>query len=114
MAGSDRGDPRTPGDRRMYLYLDYSKKGALYWYVKVARKGRRINLSEGYGTSAFDVAYEAAVAALGGVLRMRRVQADVMPDQAGASLPLCGPQPARTAALLRAAPQGSAEDQDPR
>jgi integrase len=81
MAGSDRGDPRTHGDRRMYLYLDYSKKGALYWYVKVARKGRRINLSEGYGTSAFDVAYEAAVAALGGVLRMRRVQADVMPDQ---------------------------------
>lgn len=71
----------APGDRRMYLYLEYSKKGALYWYVKVARKGRRINLGEEYGTSAFDAAYEAAVAALEGVLRMRRVQADVMPDQ---------------------------------
>jgi integrase len=65
----------------MYLYFEYSAQGALYWHVKVARKGRRINISEEYGTPAFDVAYEAAVAALGGVLRMRRIKADVMPDQ---------------------------------
>jgi hypothetical protein len=47
----------------------------------VSRKGRRIGISEEYGTPAFDAAYEAAVAALGGVLRMRRVKASVKPDQ---------------------------------
>ncbi|WP_315762360.1 hypothetical protein [Bradyrhizobium sp. SZCCHNS2005] len=81
MLDTERRDPRAPGDRRMYLYFEYSKRGALYWYVKVARKGRRINLGEEYGSPGFDAAYEAAVAVLGGVLRMRRVQADVMPDQ---------------------------------
>ena len=65
----------------MYLYFEYSAQGALYWHVKVARKARRINVSEEYGTPAFDAGYEAAVAALGGVLRMRRIKADVMPDR---------------------------------
>jgi integrase len=73
--------PRAPEDRRMYLYFEYSEQGALYWYVKVARKGRRINISEEYNTPAFDAAYEAAVAVLGGVLRMRRIEADVLPEQ---------------------------------
>jgi hypothetical protein len=53
------------------------------WYVKVSRKGRRIGISEEYGTPAFDAAYEAAVAALGGVMRMRRVKGTVKPDQPG-------------------------------
>jgi hypothetical protein len=65
MFGTERRDPRVPGDQRMYLYFDYSALGALRWYVKVSRKGRRIGISEEYGTQAFDVAYEAAVAALG-------------------------------------------------
>jgi integrase len=77
----EKHDPRAPEDRRMYIYHEYSKQGALYWYVKVARKGRRINISEEYGTPAFNAAYEAAVAALGGVLRMRRIKADVLPEQ---------------------------------
>jgi integrase len=81
MLETNRRSPRAPGDRRMYLYFEYSAQGALYWHVKVARKGRRINISEEYGTPAFDAAYEAAVAALGGVLRMRRIEADVMPGQ---------------------------------
>jgi hypothetical protein len=76
MAGSDRRDPRTPGDQRMYLYFDYSALGALRWYVKVSRKGRRIGISEEYGTGAFDLAYEAAVAALGGLMRKRRIEPD--------------------------------------
>jgi hypothetical protein len=49
----------------MYLYFDYSPLGALRWYVKVSRKGRRIGIREEYGTEAFDAAYDAAVAALG-------------------------------------------------
>ena len=36
---------RSPGDTRMYLYFDYSPLGALRWYVKVSRKGRRIGPS---------------------------------------------------------------------
>lgn len=51
----------------MYLYFNYSESGSLRWYVKASRKGRRIGISEEYGTAAFDAAYEAAVAALGGV-----------------------------------------------
>jgi integrase len=81
MLEEERRNPRAPGDRRMYLYFEYSAQGALYWHVKISRKGRRINISEEYGAPAFDAAYEAAVAALGGVLRMRRVKAEVMPDQ---------------------------------
>jgi hypothetical protein len=65
----------------MYLYFNYSESGSLRWYVKVSRKGRRIGIREEYGTSAFDAAYEAAVAALGGVMRMRRFKATVKPDQ---------------------------------
>ena len=30
----------------MYLYFDYSPLGALRWYVKVSRKGRRIGIRE--------------------------------------------------------------------
>lgn len=65
----------------MYLYFNYSESGSLRWYAKVSRKGRRIGISEEYGTAAFDTAYEAAVAALGGVTRMRRVKATIRPDQ---------------------------------
>jgi hypothetical protein len=65
----------------MYLYFNYSESGSLRWYVKVSRKGRRIGISEEYGTPAFDAAYEAGVAALGGVMRVRRVKATVKPDQ---------------------------------
>lgn len=81
MLGTERRDPRAPGDRRMYLYFNYSESGSLRWYVKVSRKGRRIGISEEYGTPAFDAAYEAGVAALGGVMRMRRVKATVKLDQ---------------------------------
>lgn len=81
MLETERRDPRAPGDRRMYLYFNYSESGSLRWYVKVARKGRRIGIDEEYGTSAFDAAYEAGVAALGGVVRMRRVKTAVKPDQ---------------------------------
>lgn len=62
MLGTERRAPRAPGDRRMYLYFNYSESGSLRWYVKVSRKGRRIGISEEYGTSAFDAAYEAGVA----------------------------------------------------
>jgi integrase len=76
-------DPRAPGDTRMYLYLDYSPLGALRWYVKVSRKGRRIGIREEYGTKAFDAAYDAAVTALGGVMRKRRSAPDplVQPER---------------------------------
>jgi hypothetical protein len=81
MLKAERRDPRAPGDRRMYLYFDYSKSGSLRWYVKVSRKGRRIGLAEKYGTPRFDAAYEAGVAALGGVVRTRRLKCSVKPDQ---------------------------------
>jgi len=81
MLDAERADPRAPGDRRMYLYFNYSESGALRWYVKVSRKGRRIGISEQYGTPAFDAAYEAAVTTLGGVLRVRRVKTEVKPGQ---------------------------------
>jgi hypothetical protein len=76
-------DPRASGDRRMYLYFDYSPLGALRWYVKLSRKGRRIGISEEYGTEAFDTAYDAAIAALGGVMRKRRSAPDplVQPER---------------------------------
>jgi integrase len=82
MLENERG-PRAPGDRRMYLYFDYSPLGALRWYVKVSRKGRRIGISGEYGTEAFDAAYDAAVAALGGMMRKRRNAPDplVQPDR---------------------------------
>src|SRR5258705_180889 len=81
MLEPERRDPRAPGDRRMYLYFNYSESGSLRWYVKVSHKGRRIGIREEYGTPAFDAAYEAGVAALGGVMRVRRVKATVKPDQ---------------------------------
>jgi len=67
----------------MYLYFDYSPLGALRWYVKLSRKGRRIGISEEYGTEAFDTAYDAAIAALGGVMRKRRSAPDplVQPER---------------------------------
>jgi integrase len=76
-------DPRAPGDTRMYLYFDYSPLGALRWYVKVSRKGRRIGLAGEYGTVCFDAAYDAAVAALGGMMRKRRSVPDplVQPER---------------------------------
>ena len=43
MLESEQRDPRAPGDRRMYLYFNYSESGSLRWYVKVSRKGRRID-----------------------------------------------------------------------
>ena len=70
MLEPDKHDPRSPEDRRMYLYFNYSECGSLRWYVKVSRKGRRIGISEEYGTPAFDAAYEAGVTALVGVTRM--------------------------------------------
>jgi len=81
MLEPEKRDPRTPGDRRMYLYFNYSESGSLRWYVKVSRKGRRIGISEEYGTPAFDAACEAGVATLGGVARMRRVKTTIRPDQ---------------------------------
>src|SRR5260370_16734252 len=80
MLETEHRDPRAPGDRRMYLYFNYSESGSLRWYVKGSRKGRRIGISEDYGTPAFDAAYEAGVAALGGVMRMRRVKTTLKPD----------------------------------
>ena len=65
----------------MYLYFNYSESGSLRWYVKVSRKGRRIGIKEDYGTPAFDAAYEAGVAALGGAMRVRRLKTTVRPDQ---------------------------------
>jgi Phage integrase family len=81
MLDDERADPREAGDRRMYLYFNYSESGSLRWYVKISRKGRRIGIREEYGTPAFDAAYEAGVAALGGAMRMRRVKTTVKPDQ---------------------------------
>src|SRR5690242_10705777 len=76
-----RPDPREAGDRRMYLYFNYSECGSMRWYVKISRKGRRIGICEKYGSPAFDAAYEAGVVALGGVKRMRRVRGAMNPDQ---------------------------------
>lgn len=83
MLETNHRDPRAPGDARMYLYFDFSPLGALRWYVKVSRKGRRIGIREEYGTEAFDAAYDAAVAALGGVMRRRRTEPDplVQPER---------------------------------
>ena len=47
MLEPEKRDPRAPGDTRMYLYFDYSPLGALRWYVKVSRKGRRIRHQRG-------------------------------------------------------------------
>ena len=78
--GEKRG-PREAGDRRMYLYFNYSESGSLRWYVKVSGRGRRIGIREEYGSPGFDAAYEAGVVALGGAMRMRRVKSTVKPDQ---------------------------------
>src|SRR5260370_18668346 len=80
MLETGQRDPRAPGDRRMYLYFNYSESGSLRWYVKVSRKGRRIGISQDYGTPAFDAAYEAAAPPLGGLIRRRSVQPTVKPD----------------------------------
>ncbi|QHP69808.1 hypothetical protein EI171_22430 [Bradyrhizobium sp. LCT2] len=68
---------RAPDDVRMYLSYDRSHKR---WYVRVARKGRKIGIREEYGTVEFDRAYVTAVVELGGTVRMRRVSPDVKPD----------------------------------
>jgi integrase len=81
MPEAEQGAPRAHGDRRMYIYFNYSDAGSLRWYVKVSRKGRRIGISEPYGTPGFDAAYRAGVAALGGVVRMRRVKDGLKPSQ---------------------------------
>jgi integrase len=83
MLGDERRDPREAGDQRMYLYFDYTALGALRWYVKVSRRGRRIGISEEYGTKVFDAAYDAAIAALGGIMRKRRNALDplVQPER---------------------------------
>ena len=44
MLDTEKRDTRAPGDRRMYLYFNYSESGSLRWYVKVSRKGRRIGI----------------------------------------------------------------------
>jgi hypothetical protein len=111
MLEPERRDPRAPGDRRMYLYFNYSESGSPRWYVKVSRKGRRIGISEEYETPAFDAAYEAGVAALGGVMRVLRVKATVKPDQPERHY-LYVDQPARAGALLYVATQQAAEDPD--
>jgi integrase len=51
--------------------------------VKVSRKGRRIGIRGEYGTKTFDGAYDAAIAALGGVMRKRRSAPDplVQPER---------------------------------
>jgi hypothetical protein len=79
MLDPERRNPR--GDARRYLYFDYSAQGALRWYVKVSAKGRRIGIALEYGSAEFDAAYAAAIAALGGVTRMRRIGPVVKPDQ---------------------------------
>src|ERR1700722_17625803 len=81
MLDPERRNPRAPGDARRYLYFDYSAQGALRWYVKVSAKGRRIGIALEYGSAEFDAAYAAAIAALGGVTRMRRIGPVVKPDQ---------------------------------
>ncbi len=73
MLEAERRNPRAPGDMRMYLNYD---KSHARWYVRVERKGRKIGLREVYGTAEFDAAYKAAVAELGGEVRMRRVDPD--------------------------------------
>src|SRR5204863_8440657 len=78
MLEGEQRDPRAPGDARMYLYFDYSPLGALRWYVKLSRKGRRIGISEEYGIEAFDTAYDAAIAVLGGLVRKRRSAPDAL------------------------------------
>jgi integrase len=67
----------------MYFYFDYSPLGALRWYVQVSRKDRRIGIREEYGPSVSDATYDAAVAALGGVMRKRRSATDplVQPER---------------------------------
>ena len=55
--------------------------------MKVSRKGRRIGISEEYGSPAFDAAYDAGVVTLGGAMRMRRVKSTVVkPDHTRAPL----------------------------
>jgi hypothetical protein len=49
--------------------------------VKVSRKGRRISVADEYGTPAFGVAYQANLAALGGVERLRRIKGRPKLDQ---------------------------------
>ena len=68
--------PRASEDHRMNLYHD-TFRGRLRWYVKISKKGRRIDITDEYSTderSDFHQAWEAAVRALGGVPRMRRTR----------------------------------------
>ena len=50
MLAPEKHDPRSPEDRRMYLYFNYSASGSLRWYVKFSRKGHRIGINEEYRT----------------------------------------------------------------
>jgi hypothetical protein len=66
MLETKRRPPRAPEDRRMNLYHD-SFRGRLRWYVKISKKGRRIDITDEYSTderSDFHQAWEAAVRAL--------------------------------------------------
>jgi plasmid stabilization system protein ParE len=81
MLETKRRPPRAPEDRRMNLYHD-SFRGRLRWYVKISKKGRRIDITDEYSTderSDFHQAWEAAVRALGGMPRMRRTRPDQAP-----------------------------------
>lgn len=65
----------------MNLYYD-TFRDRLRWYVKVSKKGRRVDIAEEYSAdeaSSFHKAWEAAVRALGGVPRMRRTKPDGVP-----------------------------------
>jgi hypothetical protein len=104
MLEPEKHDPRAQGSANVSLFQ--SECGSLRWYVKVSRKGRRIGISEEYGTLAFDAAYEAAVATLGGVLRMRRVKGTVKPDQPERRYLSCAQARRRRAARVAASCHG--------
>src|SRR5437868_5148150 len=112
MLETKRRPPRAPEDHRMNLYHD-TFRGRLRWYVKVSKTGRRIDITEEYSTderSDFHQAWEAAVRALGGVPRMRRVK----PDEAPATTRryLISDVSEGSAALVCAAARQVAEDQN--
>ena len=83
MPTTKRRGPRAADDARMNLYFDYGPEPErrLRWYVKTSAKGRRVGISEAYGSAEFDAAYQAAVAALGGELRMRRIEPESFGQQ---------------------------------
>ncbi len=82
MLETKRRPPRAPEDHRMNLYLDFSWAFALVCQGQPNGSPHRYPKST-YGTEAFDAAYDAAVAALGGVMRKRRSAPDplVQPER---------------------------------